>query len=64
MSSRLPRFRSLATAALAVAVPAALAVATVAPAASARTHGRDNEFRQTNLVSTSPTWEHRWLTPT
>ena len=39
MSSRLPRFRSLATAALAVTVPAALAVATVAPAASARTHG-------------------------
>jgi len=51
MSSRLPRFRSLATAALAVAVPAALAVAVMAPAASARTHGPRNEFRQTNLVS-------------
>ena len=51
MSSRLPRLRSLATAALAVAVPAALAVATVAPAASAGTHRPDNEFRQTNLVS-------------
>jgi uncharacterized protein (TIGR03118 family) len=51
MSSRLPRFRSLAIAALAVTVPAALAVATVAPAASARTHGPRNEFSQTNLVS-------------
>ncbi len=51
MSSRLPRLRSLATAALAVTVPAALAVAAVAPAASARIHGHDNEFRQTNLVS-------------
>lgn len=51
MSSRLPRLRSLATAALAVTVPAALAVATVAPAASARTHRPENEFRQTNLIS-------------
>jgi uncharacterized protein (TIGR03118 family) len=51
MSSRLPRLRSLATAALAVTVPAALAVATMAPAASARTHGHGNEFRQTNLIS-------------
>ena len=51
MSSRLPRLRSLAIAALAVTVPAALAVATVAPAASARTHGPRNEFSQTNLVS-------------
>ena len=51
MSSRLPRLRSIATGVLAVAVPAALAVAVAAPAASARTHGHDNEFRQTNLVS-------------
>jgi uncharacterized protein (TIGR03118 family) len=51
MPSRLPRLRSLATAALAVTVPAALAVAAVAPAASARTHGPRNEFSQTNLVS-------------
>ena len=51
MSSRLPRLRSLAIAALAVTVPAALAVAIAAPAASARTHGHDNEFRQTNLIS-------------
>jgi uncharacterized protein (TIGR03118 family) len=36
---------------LAFAVPAALAVAVAAPAASARTHGHDNEFTQTNLVS-------------
>ncbi len=51
MSSRLPRLRSIATGVLAVAVPAAMAVAVAAPAASARTHGHDNEFRQTNLVS-------------
>jgi uncharacterized protein (TIGR03118 family) len=51
MSSRLPRLRFFATGVLAVAVPAALAVAVAAPAASARTHGHDNEFRQTNLVS-------------
>jgi hypothetical protein len=51
MSSRLPRLRSIAAGVLAVAVPAALAVAVAAPAASARTHGHDNEFRQTNLVS-------------
>jgi uncharacterized protein (TIGR03118 family) len=51
MSSRLPRVRSFTTAVLAIAVPAALAVAVAAPAASARTHGHDNEFRQTNLVS-------------
>jgi uncharacterized protein (TIGR03118 family) len=51
MSSRLPRLRSIATGVLAVAVPAALAVAVAAPAASARTHGHDNEFRQTNLIS-------------
>jgi uncharacterized protein (TIGR03118 family) len=51
MSSRLPRLRTLATAALAVTIPAALAVAAVAPAASARTHRPENEFRQTNLVS-------------
>src|SRR6266496_181555 len=46
MSSTLSRFRSFATGVLAVAVPAA-------PAASARTqsHGPENEFRQTNLVS-------------
>ena len=51
MSARLPRLRSFTTAMLAIAVPAALAVAVAAPAASARTHGPDNEFRQTNLVS-------------
>ena len=51
MSSTLSRFRLFATGVLAVAVPAALAVAVAAPAASARTHGHDNEFRQTNLVS-------------
>ena len=51
MSSRLPKLRSFATAMLAVAIPAALAVSVAAPAASARTHGHDNEFRQTNLVS-------------
>jgi uncharacterized protein (TIGR03118 family) len=51
MSARLPRLRSFTTAMLAVAIPAALAVAVAAPAASARTHGHDNEFRQTNLVS-------------
>jgi len=51
MSSRLPRLRPIATAVLAVAVPAALAVATAAPAASARSHRAENEFRQTNLVS-------------
>ncbi|MGH3419728.1 MAG: TIGR03118 family protein [Streptosporangiaceae bacterium] len=51
MSSRLPRLRSFTTAVLALAVPAALAVAVAAPAASARTHGPDNKFSQTNLVS-------------
>ena len=51
MSSRLPRLRSFTTAVLALAVPAALAVAVAAPAASARTHGPDNRFSQTNLVS-------------
>jgi uncharacterized protein (TIGR03118 family) len=51
MSSRLPRLRSLVTAALAVTVPAALAVATVAPAASAGTGGPRNQFSQTNLIS-------------
>ena len=51
MSSRLPRLRSLVIAALAVTVPAALAVAAVAPAASAGTHGPRNEFSQTNLIS-------------
>ena len=51
MSSTLSRVRLFATGVLAVAVPAALAVAVAAPAASARTHGHDNEFRQTNLVS-------------
>jgi uncharacterized protein (TIGR03118 family) len=51
MSSRLPRLRSFSAGVLAFAVPAALAVAVAAPAASARTHGHDNEFTQTNLVS-------------
>jgi uncharacterized protein (TIGR03118 family) len=50
MSPRLPRLRSFATAMLAVAIPAMLAVSVAAPA-SARTHGHDNEFSQTNLVS-------------
>src|SRR3954452_1404927 len=50
MSPRLPRFRIFAVGVLAVAIPAALAVA---PAASASTPfgGPHNEFRQTNLVS-------------
>jgi uncharacterized protein (TIGR03118 family) len=50
MSSRLSRLRILAVGVLAVAIPAALAVA---PAASASTPfgGPHNEFRQTNLVS-------------
>ena len=64
MSSRLPRLRSIATGVLAVAVPAALAVAVAAPAASARTHGHDNEFRQTNLVSDLTTGGRRSSTPT
>jgi uncharacterized protein (TIGR03118 family) len=51
MSSRLPRLRSFATGVLAVAIPATLAVSVAAPAASARTHGHDNAFTQTNLVS-------------
>ncbi|HET7244814.1 MAG TPA: hypothetical protein VFJ07_08255, partial [Streptosporangiaceae bacterium] len=50
MSSRLPRFRTFAVGVLAVAIPAALAVAPAA-SASARSHGPRNEFRQTNLVS-------------
>jgi hypothetical protein len=53
MSSRVLRLRTSAVGVLAIAMPAALAVATAAPASSARTHshGPDNEFRQTNLVS-------------
>src|SRR5262245_26807604 len=53
MSSRFLRLRTSAVGVLAIAMPAALAVATAAPAVSARTHGHgpDNEFRQTNLVS-------------
>src|SRR5213076_1815877 len=51
MSSRLPRLRSFAAGLIAMAVPAALAVAVAAPAASARTPGHDNEFSQTNLIS-------------
>ena len=51
MSSRLPRLRSLVTAALVVTVPAALAVAIAAPAASAGTGGPRNQFSQTNLIS-------------
>jgi uncharacterized protein (TIGR03118 family) len=50
MPSRLPRFRTFAVGVLAVAIPAALAVAPAA-SASARSHGPQNEFRQTNLVS-------------
>ena len=50
MSSRLPRFRTFAVGVLAVAIPAALAVA---PAASASSPfgGPQNQFRQTNLVA-------------
>ncbi len=51
MSSRFLRPRSFAVAMLAVAVPAALAVATAVPGASARTFGAENEFHQTNLIS-------------
>jgi uncharacterized protein (TIGR03118 family) len=50
MSSRLPRIRTFAVGILAVAIPAALAVAPAA-SASGRSHGPQNEFRQTNLVS-------------
>jgi len=50
MSSRLPGFRAFAVGVLAVAIPAALAVAPAASAA-ARAHGPQNQFRQTNLVS-------------
>jgi uncharacterized protein (TIGR03118 family) len=50
MSPRLPRFRIFAVGVLALAIPAALAVAPAA-SASARSHGPHNEFRQTNLVS-------------
>jgi len=49
MSSRFLKPRSLAVSMLAVAVPAALAVAATVPGASART--TQNEFHQTNLVS-------------
>jgi len=50
MSSRLPILRTFAVGLLAVAIPAALAVAPAA-SASVRAHGPQNEFRQTNLVS-------------
>jgi uncharacterized protein (TIGR03118 family) len=50
MSSRLPRFRIFAVGVLALAIPAALAVAPAA-SASAPSGGPHNEFRQTNLVS-------------
>jgi uncharacterized protein (TIGR03118 family) len=53
MSSRLPRFRTFAVGVLAVAIPAALAVAPAA-SASAPFGGPHNEFRQTNLVSDLP----------
>ena len=49
-STTLPRFRTLAVGVLAVAIPAALAVAPAA-SASARFGGPPNEFRQTSLVS-------------
>jgi uncharacterized protein (TIGR03118 family) len=49
MSSRFLRPRSLAVSMLAVAVPAALAVAAAVPGASAQ--AVQNEFHQTNLVS-------------
>jgi|SRR5579859_744013 len=51
MSSRFLRPRSFAVGLLAVAVPAALAVATAVPGASAMTFGAENEFHQTNLIS-------------
>jgi uncharacterized protein (TIGR03118 family) len=50
MSSRLPKIRTFAVGVLAIAIPAALAVAPAA-SASGRSHGPRNEFRQTNLVS-------------
>jgi uncharacterized protein (TIGR03118 family) len=67
MSSRLPRFRTLAVGVLAIAIPAALAVAPAA-SASGRSHGPQNEFRQTNLVSdisgaaqlTDPNLKNAW----
>ena len=49
MSSRFLRLRTSAVGVLAVAVPAALAVATAGPAASGQT--MQNAFHQTNLVS-------------
>ena len=51
MSSRFFKPRSFAVSMLAVAIPAAVAVATAVPGASARTFGMQNEFHQTNLVS-------------
>jgi uncharacterized protein (TIGR03118 family) len=51
MSSRFFRPRSFAVSLLAVAVPAAVAVATAAPGASALAFGAENEFHQTNLIS-------------
>src|SRR5262245_8502359 len=49
MSSRFLRPRSFAVGMLAVAVPAAMAVAAAVPGASAQT--AQNDFHQTNLVS-------------
>jgi uncharacterized protein (TIGR03118 family) len=49
--SRFFRPRSFALSLLAVAVPAAVAVATAAPGASAMAFGAENEFHQTNLIS-------------
>jgi uncharacterized protein (TIGR03118 family) len=65
MSSRLPRFRTLAAGVLALAIPAALAPVA---SASVRSHEPRNEFRQTNLVSdrsgaaelTDPNLKNAW----
>jgi len=51
MSSRFFKPRSFAVSMLAVAIPAAVAVATAVPGASARTFSMQNEFHQTNLIS-------------
>jgi hypothetical protein len=51
MSSRFFGPRSFALGLLAVAVPAAVAVATAVPSAAALSFGAENEFHQTNLIS-------------
>jgi uncharacterized protein (TIGR03118 family) len=51
MSSTHFRPRSVALSVLGLAVPAAVAVATVVPGGTALASGASNEFRQTNLIS-------------